>query len=318
MQTTLRSIARFKGVGLHSGTSVTLAVHPARAGSGIVFERLDMPPSLRRIPVCADNLIEASLCTQLGNAHGVTVSTIEHLMAALAGCGIHNARITLDGPEVPILDGSARPFVARFLAVGLRQLGVPLKVIRVLRPVEVQMGAAMARLEPARMLSIAFEIDFPADAAIGRQTKDLEMCNGAFVRELSDSRTFCRQADVEAMRASGLALGGSYENAVVFEGARVLSPGGLRHADEPVRHKMLDAMGDLAVAGAPILGRYIGRKAGHSLTGRLVKALLSTPQAFEFVTVSADAAHDLPGAGLVPADLQPLSRPGMASLLGAA
>ena len=318
MQTTLRSIARFQGVGLHSGTPVALTVHPARAGSGIVFERLDVRPALRRIPVCADNLIEASLCTQLGNTHGVTVSTIEHLMAALAGCGVHNARITLDGPEVPILDGSARPFVAAFLSVGLRDLGAPLKVIRVLRPVEVRSGTAMARLDPAPMLSIAFEIDFPVDAAIGRQAKELQMCNGAFVRELSDSRTFCRQADVEAMRASGLALGGSYENAVVFEGARVLSPGGLRHADEPVRHKMLDAMGDLAVAGAPILGRYTGRKAGHSLTGRLVKALLDTPQAHEIVTVSADAAHDLPGAGVVPADLRAVSRWESDGLLGAA
>jgi UDP-3-O-[3-hydroxymyristoyl] N-acetylglucosamine deacetylase len=274
--------------------------------TGIRFERidLDMPAAQRRIAVYVDALIEASLCTRIGNAAGVTVSTIEHLMAALAGCGIHNARVTLNGPEVPILDGSSRPFVAAFLAAGLRPQRGPLTAIRVLRPVEVRMGEAMARLEPADHLSIAFEIDFPQDAAIGHQTKDLAMCNGAFVRELSDSRTFCRQTDVEAMRAVGLALGGSYENAVVVQGADVLSPGGLRHRDEPVRHKMLDAMGDLAVAGAPILGRYVGRRAGHTLTGRLVRALMADSTAHERVVMSSDDAHALPGAGLSLRDLR--------------
>lgn len=318
MQTTLKSLARFEGIALHSGASVTLTVHPARAGSGVQFERLDMPPALRRIAACPENLVETSLCTRLVNAHGASVSTIEHLMAALAGCGIHNARITLDGPEVPILDGSARPFVAAFLRTGLRRLSAPLEAIRVLRPVEVQNGDAMARLEPAPYLSIAFEIDFPADAAIGHQAKDLTMCNGAFVRELSDSRTFCRQADVEVMRATGLALGGSYRNAVVVDGARVLSPGGLRHSDEPVRHKMLDAMGDLAVAGAPILGRYVGRRAGHTLTGRLVRALLADPLSHERVIVSAEDAHDLPGAGVLPSDLRPLAESSIQDLQGAA
>jgi len=310
LQTTLKTVARFAGVALHSGCAVRLAVHPASAGTGIVFERSDLPPATRRIAVSPDNLIEANLCTRIGNAAGATVSTIEHLMAALAGCGIHNARVVLDGPEVPILDGSARPFVAGLLRAGLRRQAAPLQAIRVLRPIEVRLdpadpNGAYARLEPAPVLSIAFEIDFPADRAIGRQVKDLPMVNGTFVRELSDSRTFCRRADVEAMRALGLALGGSYENAVVVEGARVLSPGGLRHRDEPVRHKMLDAMGDLAVAGAPILGRYIGHRAGHTLTGRLVRALMADATAHERLTLSEAAAHDLPGAGLSLADLDP-------------
>jgi UDP-3-O-[3-hydroxymyristoyl] N-acetylglucosamine deacetylase len=306
VQTTLSATVHFAGVALHSGQAVALSVHPAPVNTGIRFERidLDMPAAQRRIAVCVDALIEASLCTRIGNAAGVTVSTIEHLMAALAGCGIHNARVTLNGPEVPILDGSSRPFVAAFLAAGLRPQRGPLTAIRVLRPVEVRMGEAMARLEPADHLSIAFEIDFPQDAAIGHQTKDLAMCNGAFVRELSDSRTFCRQTDVEAMRAVGLALGGSYENAVVVQGADVLSPGGLRHRDEPVRHKMLDAMGDLAVAGAPILGRYVGRRAGHTLTGRLVRALMADSTAHERVVMSSDDAHALPGAGLSLRDLR--------------
>lgn len=304
MQTTIRKSVSFSGIALHTGAQVEICVHPAPAGYGIVFERTDLAHSTadRWVAAVAGGLIEADRCTRIGNAAGVSVSTIEHLMAALAGCGIHNARITLDGPEVPILDGSARPFVTAFIAVGVRKLRVPLAAIRVLRPIEVRHDLAYARLEPAPQLSIAFEIDFP-DTAIGRQTKDLLLCNGTFVRELSDSRTFCQRADVEFMRANGLALGGALDNAVVFDGADILTPGGLRHDDEPVRHKMLDAMGDLAVAGAPILGRYIGHRAGHTLTGRLVRKLLADPTAFERVIVSEYEAHALPGSGVSAEDL---------------
>ena len=306
VQTTIQSKVRFAGIALHSGQEATLEVHPAAPDHGIVFERLDLDVLRvqRRVVVGPDALIEATLCTRIGNGEGVTVSTIEHLMAALAGCGIHNALITLDGPEVPILDGSSRPFVAAFVGAGIRDLAAPLTAIRVLRPVEVRVNDAWARLEPADQLSIAFEIDFP-DAAIGRQQLELTLCNGTFVRELSDSRTFCRQTDVDFMRANGLALGGTYENAVVVQGDTVLSPGGLRHTNEPVRHKMLDAMGDLAVAGAPILGRYVGHRAGHTLTGRLVRALLADPTAHERVIVDAAQAHALPGAGVCAADLHP-------------
>ncbi len=305
MQTSLSIPTWFDGVALHSGKAVSLCVHPAPAGHGIVFERsdLDLPRAERRIAVSPAALIEANLCTKIGNDHGVTVATIEHLMAALAGCGIHNALVTLDGPEVPILDGSSRPFVAAFVAAGFTELAAPLRAIRVLHPVEVRMGEAWARLEPADALSIAFEIDFP-DAAIGHQAWELELCNGTFVRELSDCRTFCRQSDVDFMRANGLALGGTYENAVVVQGDAVLSPGGLRRANEPVRHKMLDAMGDLAVAGAPILGRYVGHRAGHTLTGRLLRALLDDAQAWEWVVVSDRQAHSLPGAGVCAEDLR--------------
>lgn len=304
MQTTLKSSVRFDGTALHSGQAVVMHVRPAPAGHGVVFERLDLdlPVAHRRIAVTPSALIEANLCTKIGNDHDVSVATIEHLMAALAGCGIHNAQVTLDGPEVPILDGSARPFVAAFVAAGTRVQAASLTAIRVLKPVEVRMGDAWARLEPAAALSIAFEIDFP-DAAIGHQTCELELANGTFVRELSDCRTFCRQADVDFMRANGLALGGTYENAVVVQGADILSPGGLRRIDEPVRHKMLDAMGDLAVAGAPILGRYIGHRAGHTLTGRLVRALLDDTSAWEHVTVEGDQAHRMPGAGVCAEDL---------------
>jgi len=305
VQTTLQTAASFTGVALHAGTPATLRVRPAAADTGIVIERIDLPlpRAARRVRVAVDALIETPLCTRIGNGHGVTVSTIEHLMAALSGCGIHNALVTLDGPEVPILDGSARPFVEGFLRAGIRRLPAPLTAIRVIRPVEVTMGAARARFDPAPELSIAFEIDFP-DPAIGHQQLDLSLRNGTFVRELCDSRTFCRQSDVEAMRAQGLARGGTYDNAVVVAGARVLTPGGLRHPDEPVRHKMLDALGDLAVAGAPILGRYTGHRAGHTLTGRLLRALLADPAAFERVVVDAKTAPFLPGVGVDHADLR--------------
>jgi UDP-3-O-[3-hydroxymyristoyl] N-acetylglucosamine deacetylase len=304
VQTTLQTSVRFTGIALHSGQEVTLDVRPAPAHHGIVFERADLsgPVAARCVTVGAEAVIEANLCTRIGNPQGVTVSTIEHLMAALAGCGIHNALIVLDGPEVPILDGSSRPFVAAFVEAGMKSQNAPLLALRVLRPIEVRINDAWARLEPAEHLSIAFEIDFP-DSAIGRQQLELTLCNGTFVRELSDCRTFCRQSDVDFMRANGLALGGTYENAVVVQGDAVLSPGGLRRANEPVRHKMLDAMGDLALAGAPILGRYVGHRAGHTLTGRLVRALLADPLAFEWVSVDSDQAHSMPGAGVCAADL---------------
>jgi UDP-3-O-[3-hydroxymyristoyl] N-acetylglucosamine deacetylase len=174
--------------------------------------------------------------------------------------------------------------------------------VRILKPVEVREGDAVARLEPAEMLEIDFRIDFD-DAAIGVQERRLNMANGAFVRELSDSRTFCRQSDVDAMRANGLALGGTLENAVVFDGDRVLSPGGLRHADEPVRHKMLDAVGDLALAGGPILGRYVGERAGHALTNRLLRALFADASAHELVDCGPRTLGKLPGVGVHAGDL---------------
>ena len=305
MQVTVSRSSEFRGFGLHSGLPVRLHVDPAPADHGIVFHRMDLPQAERVIPVSIDAWTPARLCTRLVNAAGASVSTIEHLMAALAGCGIHNALIRINGPEVPILDGSAAPFVRKLVAAGLREQRAPLEIIRILRPVELRMGDALARLEPADGFEIDFEIDFP-DPAIGRQVKSLDMANGAFARELSDSRTFCRRADVEAMQTAGLALGGSYDNAVVVDGAQVLSPGGLRHADEPVRHKMLDALGDLAVAGAPILGRYTGLRAGHALTGQVLRALLADPSTHLRERCTRACQKRLPG-GLRAFDELPLS-----------
>jgi len=302
VQQTLKSSVTFQGVGLHSGKPVRMTVHPASADYGIWFRRSDLTRGDALIPARWDAVEPSSLCTLLTNGKGATVQTVEHLMAALAGLGIHNALIEIDGPEVPILDGSAVPFVERLLARGLREQALPVRAIRVLHAVEVREGEALARLEPADMLEIDFAINF-TDAAIGAQARRLNMANGSFVRELSDSRTFCRQADVDAMRARGLALGGTLENAVVFDGDRVVSPGGLRHPDEPVRHKMLDALGDLALAGGPILGRYTGVRAGHALTNRLLHALFADPRAVQWVDVGGLAGLKLPGVGVCRADI---------------
>ncbi|MCG6112340.1 MAG: UDP-3-O-acyl-N-acetylglucosamine deacetylase [Paracoccus sp.] len=296
MQATLNDTVTFQGVGLHSGASARLDIHPAPAGHGIVFRRTDLSPHVD-IPALWDHVTPSRLCTLLDNGQGVTLSTVEHVMAALAGTGIHNALVTIDGPEIPILDGSSAPFVAGILETGIARQAAPLCAIRVLRPVEVREGDAFARLSPADHLEIDFEIDF-ADAAIGHQEKRLDMANGAFLRELADSRTFCRAADVDAMRRNGLALGGTYLNAVVVDGGRVLSPGGLRHTDEAVRHKMLDATGDLALAGAPLLARYTGHRAGHAMTNRLLRALFADPEAWTWELCSPELEGRLPGAGV--------------------
>lgn len=302
VQNTLKSAAVFTGLGLHSGEAVRMVVHPAPVDTGVWFRRADLSGSDALIPARWDAVVQSKLCTLVANAAGASVSTIEHIMAALAGCAIHNALIEIDGPEVPILDGSAEPFVTKFLEIGLERQEAAVRAIRVLKPVEVRDGEAVARLEPSDNLEIDFRIDF-AEAGIGRQEKHLSMANGAFVRELCDSRTFCLQSDVDRMRANGLALGGTLENAVVFEDGEVLSPGGLRHNDEPVRHKMLDALGDLSLAGGPILGRYTGIRAGHAMTNRLLRALFADPTAYRFVDVVGTTERKLPGMGVHRGDL---------------
>lgn len=302
VQATLKKPVTFEGVGLHSGQPATMVVRPALAGTGVVFRRMDIVGLAGRLPARWDMVEVSPLNTRLRNSSGTTVSTIEHLMAALAGCGIHNAFVELAGPEVPIMDGSSAAFVRGFIETGLVRLGAPLRAIEITDEIRVRDGDAFAMLSPATSLQIAFDIDF-ADAAIGVQQKTLNMANGAFVRELCDSRTFCRAVDVDAMRANGLALGGTMENAVVVDGAKVLSPGGLRHADEAVRHKMLDALGDLFTAGAPILGRYTGHKAGHALTNKLLRALFDQKDAWHYVECDHKTAARLPGVGICSADL---------------
>jgi UDP-3-O-[3-hydroxymyristoyl] N-acetylglucosamine deacetylase len=302
MRTTLKRETTLVGMGLHSGRPVRLVLRPARSG-GIRFRRVDVTDRDNIIPARFDLVSDTTLCTVLTNAAGVSVSTVEHLMAAIAGTGVTDVLVDIDGPELPIMDGSAHRFVQAILRAGRVDVPGPLRAIRVLKPVREAQGPVFAELAPAQSLSIDFEIDFP-DRAIGRQRKRLAMLNGAFVHELSDCRTFCRRGDVETMQANGLALGGSLDNAVVVEDDRVLNPGGLRRSDEFVRHKMLDALGDLALVGAPILGAYRGVRAGHGVTNRLLRRLFATPGAWDEVMLDADAAGQLPGAGVEAADLR--------------
>ncbi|MBA3324269.1 MAG: UDP-3-O-acyl-N-acetylglucosamine deacetylase [Rhodobacteraceae bacterium] len=301
MLTTVKQEIAFVGTGLHSGRPVRMLLRPAATG-GIRFRRTDVTDRDNVIPARYDRVSDTRLNTRLTNAAGVSVATVEHLMAALAGTGVWNAIVDIDGPEVPIMDGSSRRFVQKIVAAGLRHLPGPQRAIRVLETVRAFQDGAWAELAPAPALSIAFEIDFD-EAAIGRQAKTLDMVNGVFVRELADCRTFCRRADVEAMQAAGLALGGSLDSAVVVDGDKVLNPEGLRRSDEFVRHKMLDALGDLALAGAPVLGAYRGVRAGHGLSNALLRRLFATQGAWAEVALDADTARQLPGAGVVAADL---------------
>jgi UDP-3-O-[3-hydroxymyristoyl] N-acetylglucosamine deacetylase len=303
VQNTLKGTVVFEGVGLHTGAPVRMVLRPAAANHGIWFKRTDIALGNRMVPARWDRVERTPLCTRLVNEAGVKISTVEHIMAALAGCGVHNVLIEIDGPEVPILDGSSVSFVRGIMARGIYVLDTPIVALQILKPVTVENeDGARATLMPSDGLKIEFHIDFD-DAAIGRQSKTLDMRNGAFARELCDSRTFCRQSDVDAMHEHGLALGGTLDNAVVVDGDDVLSPGGFRHADEAVRHKMLDALGDLYLAGAPVLGHYVGHRAGHSLTNTLLRALFETPGAVRLVTCDADMTAALPGQGLVWAEI---------------
>lgn len=302
MQTTLAAPLTFTGPGVHLGRMARLVLVPAPADHGIVFRRTDVSDADALVPARWDRVVQGALHTRVENAEGTYVATIEHLMAALAGTGVQNVLASIDGPEVPVLDGSAAPFVRAILAGGIRRQQARLRAVEVLQTVRVDKADAWASLSPAPGLTLSFHIAFP-DPLIGEQDLTLNLANGCFVRELCDSRTFCLRSDVERMREQGLGLGGTLDNAVVIDGGQVLTPGGLRRPDEAVRHKMLDALGDLATAGGPILGHYHGHKAGHALTNRLLRTLFATPGAWRLTPVDRAMAARLPGAGLGPDDL---------------
>lgn len=288
-QHTVRAPAVFAGVGVHTGAYTRVAVRPAAADTGVVFVRTDITDLDNCVPASAEAVCKTQLGTVIGNEAGVTVATIEHLMAAMVMMGIDNAVVELDGPEMPIMDGSSLPFVQILERAGKRTLNMPRRFIEILDTVEVVDGDKRAALKPAMRFEVAFEISFPS-AAIGRQYVDLPMDEHAFRRELADCRTFGFLHEVEALRAMGLARGGSMENAVVIEGDRVLNPEGLRRPDEFVRHKALDAIGDLYVLGAPIIGRFEGELAGHGINNQLVRALLARPDAWRVRTFADEMA----------------------------
>lgn len=269
-------------MGVHTGDRVRLAVRPAPEGAGIVFVRTDITDRDNRIPVSGEAVVDARLNTMIENAAGVRLSTIEHLMAAFAALGISNVVVEVDGPELPILDGSALQFVQLLDRAGIRRQSAPLRAIEILEPIRVQQGDKSAALLPCDRYEMRFEIDFPT-AVIGHQVVDFVVDEATFRSDIMAARTFGFAHEVEALRQAGLARGGSLENAVVIDGDQILNPGGLRMEREFVKHKALDAIGDLYVLGAPLLGRYEGVKAGHAINNLLVRELLANPQAWREV-----------------------------------
>jgi len=281
-QKTLAGPAILAGVGVHTGAHTRLFVRPAPVNTGIVFVRADVRDRDNRVPVSGEAVTKTQLGTVISNAAGVTVSTIEHLMAAFCALGVDNAVVELDGPEVPIMDGSAKDFVRILDRVGVKDQVAERRYIEITAPIEVRDGDKVARLLPSsKGFEVYFEIQF-ATPTIGHQTVDLVVDEDSFREELANCRTFGFLHEVEALRAMGLARGGSLENAVVIDGDRILNEDGLRRPDEFVRHKALDAVGDLYVLGAPILGRFEGVFAGHGINNLLVRALLEAPQSWRW------------------------------------
>lgn len=292
-QKTLKAAIRCRGVGLHTGARINLVLHPAAPGTGIVFRRRD----LGGVEIAAHlrNIVDSTLCTTIGNDTGVKIATIEHLMAALAGLEIDNAIVELDGPEVPVMDGSAAPFVFLIECAGVVEQLAPRRGIKVLKPVRVGVNGNAASLVPADGFRLSFAIDF-ASGAIRQQELSYDLDVENFKHEISRARTFGFLDEVERMRQAGLARGGSLENAVVISGDRILNKEGLRYDDEFVRHKVLDALGDLYLAGGAILGHFHGVRSGHALNHQLIEALFADPSAWRPVTLaasdSAQAAWD--------------------------
>ena len=300
-QRTLKNVIRATGVGLHSGEKVYLTLRPAPVDAGIVFRRVDLDPVVE-IPARADSVTETMLCTGLSQDGG-KVMTVEHLMSALAGLGIDNAYVELSAPEVPIMDGSSGPFVFLLQSAGIAEQEAPKRFMRIREAVEVRDGDKVARFEPHDGFRIGFTVEFDHPAIpTSRSRAEVDFSTSSYVREVSRARTFGFMRDLEFMRERNLGLGGSMDNAIVLDEFRVLNEDGLRYADEFVRHKILDAVGDLYLAGRPIIGAFEGFKSGHALNNKLVRALLARPEAWEEVVfddpATAPVAYGSPAPAL--------------------
>jgi len=287
-QRTLKTLVRTTGVGLHSGAKVTLVLRPAAPDTGIVFHRVDLTPSvtLKADPFGVGDTRMASCLEK----DGAKVGTVEHLMSALAGLGIDNVHVDVDAAEIPIMDGSASPFVYLLQSAGIEEQSAPKKFIRVKKPVEVKEGDKWAKLEPHDGFRLSFSIVFnhPAVDQTGNFVT-VDFADNSYIREVSRARTFGFTQDVEALREQGLALGGSLENAIVMDEYRVLNAEGLRYTDEFVKHKVLDAVGDLYLAGHPLLAAFSAHKSGHAMNNKLLRALLADQAAWEFATFEDEA-----------------------------
>ena len=291
-QRTLKQAISTTGVGLHKGNKVNLTLRPAPANTGLIFRRVDLDPVVD-IPARADWVRDTQLCTCLINEQDVRVSTVEHLLAALAGVGIDNCIIEVDSHEIPIMDGSSHPFVYLLQSAGIEEQSVAKKFIRIKAPIRVEEeDGKWAELLPHDGFRIDFAIDFnhPAIAETGQQVS-MDFSSGAFIKEISRARTFGFMKDIEYLRKNNLALGGSFDNAVVLDEFRVLNTDGLRYDDEFVKHKMLDAIGDLYMCGHSILGHLRAYKSGHALNNHLLQAMLQQQEAWEFVTFDEEQAQ---------------------------
>ncbi len=296
-QKTIKTPINCTGIALHSGNKVSMTLRPGEPDSGIVFKRTDIVGNGAVVAATWDQVVDTRMCTTIGNEDGVSIATIEHLMAALAGCGIDNAVIEINGPEVPIMDGSAAPFVFLVECAGVVEQGKPRRFIKVLKPIEIREGNTVTSLVPGKGFSLGFEIIFE-NTAVSRQAISLGLVNGTFKKELSRARTFGFLHEVDQLRASGLARGGSLDNAVVVSGDNILNEGGLRYEDEFVRHKVLDAVGDLYLAGAQIIGHFDGSCSGHAANRKILKALFSQPDAWCYCTMGIDESEPKSIAGV--------------------
>jgi UDP-3-O-[3-hydroxymyristoyl] N-acetylglucosamine deacetylase len=290
-QTTLRDRVAIKGLGVHSAAPAQVILHPADVDSGVVFLRTGLPGGRERLLEAKRfNVTETALCTMLGDASGASVCTVEHLLAALSGLRIDNALIEIDGPETPIMDGSAADFVSAIDSVGVAQQSRLRRHLKVVKPVRVDRDGGFAEFLPAeRGFRLDVEIDFES-AAIGRQRRVFDLDPSTFRREIARARTFGFVSDIKKLWQAGYALGSSLENSVAIDGDAILNPEGLRYADEFVRHKALDAVGDLSLAGAPIIGLYRTYRPGHKLNALALEALLERRSAYEIVEAPASRA----------------------------
>ncbi len=287
MQHTVAKNIPLTDIGLHSGVETTMTIKPAEADTGIVIVRSDVTDRDNVIPVRYDNVIDTRLCTVVGNDAGVTVGTVEHIMAALRACDIDNAILEMDGPEIPIYDGSSRPFMKAIDAAGVKALAAPRRAIRITKEVRVEDGDKWVVLKPGVGSSFDVTIDFE-NKSIGTQNAKLDLYTQDFESQMSDARTFGFLHEVNALRQQGLALGGSLENAVVIDGDKIMNPEGTRYDNEFARHKLLDAVGDIYLAGGVILGQYESFKAGHAMNNKALRALFAQPEAFEIVDLFVD------------------------------
>jgi len=288
-QRTLKQAVRASGIGLHSGRKVYMSLLPAGPDTGIVYRRTDLNPPVE-IPCDAHMLREAVMCSTLVNDAGVKIMTVEHLMSALAGLGIDNCVVELSAPEIPIMDGSSGPFVFLIQSAGIHEQDAPKKFIRIRQPVQVQDGDKWARFEPYEGFRLAFNIDFkhPVFKASG-QTAVIEFSTANYVKEVSRARTFGFLRELDTLRANNLGLGASLDNVVALDDFRVVNHEGLRYDDEFVRHKILDAVGDLYLLGHPVIGAYTAYKSGHALNNKLVRAVLEDQASYEIVTFEDQA-----------------------------